>query len=99
VPQLTPLYNASYLSIQIPPDHIKRIAKERPLAIQSNAESRWGSIDALSTIHPVIAHMEQAGGRMDLAEFLYFSEKTDREFKDGWRKACLELVSLLGRRS
>lgn len=29
------------------------------------------------------------------AEFLYSSEKTDREFNESWRKACPELEQLL----
>ena len=94
-PYVTPLYNPSYLSIQILPDNIKRIAKERLLAAQSESERRWGTRAIHSSVQGVISYMEGKGSRLDLAEFLYFSEKTDREFHDSWRKACPELEQLL----
>ena len=99
VPYLTPLYNPSYLSIQILPERLKQVAKERLMAAHSEAESRFGSRAVLSSVHAVIAHMEHTGERRDLAEFLYFSEKSDREFNDSWRRACPELEQLLTSRA
>jgi hypothetical protein len=69
--------------------------KERLLAAQSKAESRFGSRAVISSVQSVIAHMEGKGMMLDLADFLYFSEKTDRAFNDSWRKACPELADLL----
>jgi hypothetical protein len=31
----------------------------------------------------------------DFMDFLYFSEKSDRQFGDSWRRACPELAHLL----
>jgi len=65
------------------------------LAAQSASERRWGTRAIHSSVQGVISYMEGKGSRLDLAEFLYFSEKTDREFHDSWRKACPELEQLL----
>lgn len=96
VPQFTPLYGPSYLSIENLPDHIKHLAKERLLAARAMAESRIGIDNAkLSSVDTILAHMEGPAHRVNMAEFLYFSEKTDREFNESWRKACPELEKLL----
>lgn len=94
-PQFTPLYNPSYLSIDNLPANIKQVAKERLLAAEAKATGRIDNWAKLSSIGTVIAYMEGPAQRMSMAEFLYFSEKTDREFHDSWRKACPELEQLL----
>jgi len=99
VPQFTPLYNPTYLSIENLPANIKQVARDRLLAAEAKARPRIGNRAKLSSIGTVLAHMEGPAHRISLAEFLYFSEKTDREFNDSWRKACPELEQLLTARS
>jgi hypothetical protein len=94
-PQLTPLYNPSYLSIANLPPRVKQVAKDRLLAGHRKARPHVSNAAKLSSIETVIAHMEGPGQRINMAEFLYFSEKSDREFHDSWRKACPELEQLL----
>ena len=98
-PYLTPLYNPSYLSISILPDAIKAVAEERLLAAESRALARFGPRAAITSVHAVIAHMKNKRERIDLMDFLYFSEKTDREFGESWRQACPELSQMLSARS
>jgi MoaA/NifB/PqqE/SkfB family radical SAM enzyme len=101
VPQFTPLYNPSYLSIQNLPPRVKQVAKERLLAAESKARPRIGNRyqDKLSSIETVLAYMEGPAQRVGVVEFLMFSEKSDREFHDSWRKACPELEQLLTARA
>jgi hypothetical protein len=94
-PQFTPLYGPSYLSIVNLPDNIKQVARERLIAARDRVQSRLRASSKLSSIDTILAHMEGKGQRINLAEFLYFSEKTDREFNESWRKACPELEQLL----
>jgi len=94
-PQLVPLYNPSYLSIENLPAKVKQVARERLLAAEAKARPRIGNRSKLSSIGTVLAYMEGPGQRLNMADFLYFSEKTDREFHDSWRKACPELEQLL----
>jgi len=99
-PQLTPLYGPPYLSIDNLPANVKRVARERLLAAESRAKERIGRRSAkLSSIGTILAYMEGAGQRINMADFLYFSEKTDREFNESWRKACPELEQLLTARA
>jgi pyruvate-formate lyase-activating enzyme len=99
VPQFTPLYGPGYLSIVNLPDRIKAIARERLIGARDKAQLRLGMTSNLSSVDTILAHMETPGHRMHLAEFLYFSEKTDREFDESWRKACPELEQLLTARA
>lgn len=99
VPQFTPLYGPSYLSIVNLPDHIKQIARDRLVAARDKAELRLGRTSKLSSVDTVLAHMEEKGNRLNMAEFLMFSEKSDREFNESWRKACPELEQLLTARA
>jgi sulfatase maturation enzyme AslB (radical SAM superfamily) len=96
-PQLTPLYGPSYLSIQVLPPALKQVISTRLRALKSKAEnrSRVAAPALLSSIDTVLAHMEGEERRGELAEFLYFSEKSDRRFGDSWRSACPELARLL----
>jgi sulfatase maturation enzyme AslB (radical SAM superfamily) len=95
VPQFTPLYGPSYLSIVNLPDPIKHIARQRLIEARDKAERRLGRTSKLSSVDTVLSHMEQNGHKMNMMDFLYFSEKTDREFNESWRKACPELEQLL----
>jgi hypothetical protein len=49
----------------------------------------------LSTIDTTLAYLNESLPIKDLMDFLYFSEKSDREFGDSWRRACPELARLL----
>lgn len=97
VPQLTPLFYPGYLSIQILPEIVKAIVRGRLHAVREKAQGRLQprSTLLLNSIDGVLAHMEGPERRLDLAEFLSFSEKSDRQFGDSWRRACPELASLL----
>jgi hypothetical protein len=99
VPQFTPLYGPSYLSIVNLPDNIKHIAKERLIAARDKAEGRLGRGSKLSSVDTILAFIEGKGQRVNMVEFLYFSEKTDREFHESWRRACPELEQLLTARA
>jgi MoaA/NifB/PqqE/SkfB family radical SAM enzyme len=97
VPQLVPLYYPSYLSIQNLPARVKDSVRERLLAARARVEARldkkWHYI--LDSIDVTIAYMDEACSPRLLMDFLYFSEKSDREFGDSWRRACPELAQLL----
>lgn len=102
VPQLVPLYEPRYLSIQILPLEIKTVARERLTEARSKAEAlgRPDMASLISTFDATIAYMDQAkASRRDLIDFRFFSEKSDREFGDSWRQACPELAQLLLRQS
>jgi MoaA/NifB/PqqE/SkfB family radical SAM enzyme len=98
VPQLVPLYQPRYLCIQILPDEIKAMARERLAEARRKAEAlRRPDVEALiSTFDAAIAYMDQGNGsRRDLMNFRVFSEKSDREFGDSWRQTCPELAEML----
>jgi hypothetical protein len=99
LPILNALFYPKYLSIQILPSRLKEAARERLLEARVRAEPglrpQWRF--ALANIDSTIAFMNAASPR-HLADFLYFSEKSDREFGGSWRQACPELARLLERR-
>jgi hypothetical protein len=96
-PHLTPLYFPHYLSIQILPARAKQVARDRLLERRAAAEARGLSSyhSMVSSIDTTIAFMDAAEDTRELREFLVFSEKSDREFGDSWRKAAPELARLL----
>jgi hypothetical protein len=93
------LYQPNYLSIANLPPHIKQIASERLLAARSKATARFGNGIQLSTINAILAHIQTPGHPNGLKDFLYFTEKTDREFKESWAQACPELYDLMMQQS
>jgi hypothetical protein len=99
IPQLAPLYHPNYLSIQILPERAKAVARERLLAVRDKAKgwlnSRFES--TLSSIDTVIDFLGGTANPKIIMDFLYFSEKSDRQFGDSWRQACPDLARLLGR--
>jgi hypothetical protein len=96
-PVLIPLYEPAYLSIRVLPARVKEIARQRLLAERSKARASKRPIheDVLSTIDTTLAYLNESLPIKDLMDFLYFSEKSDREFGDSWRRACPELARLL----
>jgi MoaA/NifB/PqqE/SkfB family radical SAM enzyme len=97
VPQLMALYHPSYLSIRNLPARAKAIARERLLAARAEAELRVSEKlqPLLRSIDGVLAYMEEDSRSRDFADFLYFSERSDREFGESWRTACPELSRAL----
>jgi pyruvate-formate lyase-activating enzyme len=96
-PVLVPLYEPAYLSIRILPAHVKEVARHRLLAERAKALASKRSIhkNVLSTIDTTLAYLDESLPLRHFMDFLYFSEKSDREFGDSWRRACPELARLL----
>lgn len=97
LPQLVPLYEPRYLSIQILPARVKNIARGRLVAERAKAEAlpqRYHFL--LSAIDTILTYLDGTAYPAELIEFFQFSEKSDREFGDSWRQACPELAGLLG---
>ena len=101
VPAMSALYFPDYLSIQILPAPLKDLARSKLLALQSEMSEKVlpEFQHRLSSIDGIIAYMDEANPADKLRDFLYFSEKSDREFGDSWRKSCPTLAEgLLTRR-
>jgi len=98
VPQLVPLYEPFYLSIENLPPLAKETARRRLMEIRTRAEAREkpGKRVIGGQIDTIIAHMDRKGSPKALMDFLYFSEKSDREFGDSWRNAAPELAAAFG---
>jgi sulfatase maturation enzyme AslB (radical SAM superfamily) len=96
-PGLTPLYEPAYLSIRVLPPRVKEIARQRLLAERSKAMASKRQVheNVLSTIDTTLAYLDESLPRKHFMDFLYFSEKSDRQFGDSWRRACPELARLL----
>lgn len=95
IPQLVPLYEPAYLSVQHLPDRVKDIARRRLLVERAKAEAldRPDLHFITSQIDTTLAHMDQAGSLKRLMDFMYFSAKSDQEFGDSWQKAAPELAA------
>ncbi|MEZ5354223.1 MAG: twitch domain-containing radical SAM protein [Bryobacteraceae bacterium] len=98
IPQLSPLFEPSYLSIQMLPAKIKAAARAHLVAVREQARS-LGRPDCrflIDTFETTLTHLDAAAGSSrEFMDFLYFSEKSDRQFGDSWRSACKELSALL----
>jgi hypothetical protein len=96
-PVLIPLYEPAYLSIRVLPARVKEVARQRLLAQRSKARVSRRPIheNVLSTIDTTLAYLDESLPRKNFMDFLYFSEKSDRQFGDSWRRACPELARLL----
>ena len=100
IPQLIPLYEPRYLCIQILPPEAKAAARTRLIEARAKAKALGGPdlSSLIGTFDTTIAYLDQSqASRRDLIDFLFFSEKSDREFGDSWRHACPELAQLLVR--
>jgi len=98
VPTFSPLYQPNYLSIANLPDDVKQIASDRLLSARSKAITRYRGYIQLTSVDTIIALMQKPSHPNGLKDFLYFTEKTDHEFKDSWARSCPELYDLLMRR-
>lgn len=96
-PLLTPLYGPSYLSIQVLPERVKDVARQRLLAEREKAKGAARPIpeSVLSSIDATVAYLDGTLPKRDFLDFMYFTEKTDLQFGDSWRRACPELARLL----
>jgi len=96
-PTLVPLYEPAYLSIRALPARVKEVARRRLLVERAKAgASNWQIHEnGLSSIDTTLAYLNESLPVKDFMDFLYFTEKSDREFGDSWRRACPELARLL----
>lgn len=97
IPQLVPLFNPLYLSIQGLPAKAKTVARERLQAEIERAES-WNRPElagligsARNTLH----FLDAADTTSNLPDFLSFCEASDKAFGDSWRVAAPELAKYL----
>jgi sulfatase maturation enzyme AslB (radical SAM superfamily) len=97
LPQLIPLFDPRYLSIQALPFPAKAIARQRLMAeIELATSSNSPDLDAMiGSIHSTIAFMDAADTTADLPDFLAFCRSSDRAFGDSWREAAPELAEHL----
>jgi len=95
MPQLTPLYTPDFLSISNLPAGLKQNARASLLELKDQVmrDRRAGTEFIAGQIDTVIAHLGRPGTRKALMDFLYFSEKSDREFGDSWRQAAPALAN------
>jgi MoaA/NifB/PqqE/SkfB family radical SAM enzyme len=94
IPQLMPLFYPNYLSIQALPPPAKAIARERLELELERAEALGtpGLAGPIGSIRSTLAFMDAADTTADLADFLSFSEASDKVFGDCWREAAPELA-------
>lgn len=99
VPLLTALYDPVYLSIQILPARVKDIARAQLLELRDKNKSLLGGKyhTQVISIDSILAYLDEAAPSGQLMDFLYFSEKSDRQFGESWRESCPELASNLAR--
>ncbi len=99
IPQLVPLYYPKYLSIQALPAAAKTVARERLQLEVERAEAMQvpGLAGPIGSIRATMAFLDAADTTADLADFLSFSEASDKVFGDSWRSACPELAEHLDR--
>lgn len=97
LPQLVPLFDPRYLSIQALPASAKKLARDRLEGEIERAEDfRTANVSGIiGSVRSTIAFMDAADTHADLADFLAFSEASDRAFGDSWRNAAPELASHL----
>ena len=95
VPQLLPLYDPFYLSIRHLPADVKEAARKMLIDEKTRAESleQPGQHVIGGQIDTIIAHMCEPGSPKALMDFLYFSEKSDKEFGDSWRYSAPGLAA------
>ncbi len=96
-PVLIPLYEPAYLSIRVLPAAVKEVARQRLLAerVKARASKRPIHKNVLSTIDATLAYLDESLPIKYFMDFLYFTEKSNRQFGDSWRRACPELARLL----
>jgi MoaA/NifB/PqqE/SkfB family radical SAM enzyme len=94
VPGLTALYYPEYLSIKMLPAAARKVARQRLEEVRQKIElgSLRDPADHLKSIDRIIAFMEEPCPPGHWAEFLSFSQKSDREFGDSWLEMCPELA-------
>jgi sulfatase maturation enzyme AslB (radical SAM superfamily) len=97
LPQLVPLFEPKYLSIQALPKAAKKLARERLMAEMERPEARQqsGYEQFLGSITSTLAYMDEADTSSDLGDFLEFSKKSDKAFGDSWKEALPELATAL----
>jgi sulfatase maturation enzyme AslB (radical SAM superfamily) len=97
LPQLVPLFDPKYLSIQALPKAAKKIARER-LELELNrpeARSQSGYEQFLGSIDSTLTYMDEADTTADLADFFQFSEASDKTFHESWKDSLPELSKAL----
>ncbi len=96
-PVLVPLYDPAYLSIRVLPERVRGVARQRLLAERAKARASKRPIheNVLSTIDTTLAYLDESLPMRHFMDFLYFTEKSDRQFGESWRRACPELARLL----
>lgn len=97
VPQLVPLFNPLYLSIQGLPAKAKAVARKRLQAEVQRAES-WNRPDLanlIGTSRHILEFLDAADTSSNLPDFLAFCESSDKAFGDSWREAAPELAKYL----
>lgn len=94
LPQLVPLFDPRYLSIQALPAGLKATARRRLAEEIERAPSvQAGYAEAsIGSIRTTLAYMDAADTLSDLPDFLTFSERSDKVFGDSWRAAMPELA-------
>jgi hypothetical protein len=85
------------LSIRVLPERVRGIARQRLLAERAKARASKRPIheNVLSTIDTTLAYLDESLPMRHFMDFLYFTEKSDRQFGESWRRACPELARLL----
>jgi sulfatase maturation enzyme AslB (radical SAM superfamily) len=100
-PNLIPLFNPEYLSIQALPASSKAVVRERLEAEIERIEKSEvpKAATATGTIRTTLAYMDAADKTKDLNDFFSFSKASDQEFGDSWREAAPELGEHLSSQS
>lgn len=100
VPLLTALYAPQYLSIQVLPERVKDVVRERLLELREKSRPLLNGrfhTQAVS-LEAILGFLDAASGtKAELLHFLYFSEQSDRHFGESWRDSCPELSKILSR--
>jgi len=94
IPQLVPLYNPKYFSIQCLPPSAKDVARRRlKMEIdRADAMNVSGHAGHIGSIRNVLSFLDAADETTELPDFLSFSEASDKVFGDNWREAAPELA-------
>jgi hypothetical protein len=97
IPQVVPLFDPRYLSIQGLPAQAKIIARER-LRMEIQRAEAWnlpGLAGLIGSVNTTIAFMDAADTSAHLPDFLSFCTATDGVFGDSWRAAAPDLAAHL----
>lgn len=100
LPVLTPLSWPAYLSVQVLPQAVKDLARERLEVEKARAEYQRPRLLWLrQSIDTLIAYMDD--GRLDAEwdDFVGFTARSDQEFGDSLASAAPELAALLAARA